>query len=74
MRALPGTHIRMKGANVKARPINPTAPTAPGRFFWSEWNAEVEVFKKGRKLFVTPPGGVTIPVTPHLAGRFKEIH
>jgi hypothetical protein len=73
MGRISGTSTRMKGAKNRARPINKSAPTEPGRYFWSEWRAVVEVFARRKKLFVTPPGGVTIPVTPHLAGHFTRI-
>lgn len=68
-----GTKTRAPGARVKARAVNKSVPNEPGRYFWSEWRAVVDVFARRKKLFVTPPGGVTIPVTPYLAGHFTRI-
>lgn len=50
-------------------------PAAPGQYFWTEWDAEVEVYKKPRResLFVTPPNGLEIRVTARLAGDFYRL-
>jgi len=64
---------RAAGARARARPSNPTTPTLPGRYYWTEWKAEVEVIKRGRTLYVTPPGGVELKITPSIAGQFKAI-
>ena len=49
-------------------------PDGPGFYWWTEWNARVEVYTKPRskKLWVTPPGPtpVEIPISPFIAGRF----
>lgn len=49
-------------------------PTLPGHYFWTEWGVDVEVYVKrpGRNatLYVKPPGGVAIKVTPFIAGAF----
>jgi len=57
------------------RSVNPTMPTEPGRYYWSEWDAVVTVYRKhrGRQLHVTPPGGIEIMVTPNIAGKFKRV-
>jgi hypothetical protein len=49
------------------------APDEPGRWFWTEWNCEVEVYKKprGKYLYVTPPGGVEIRITDKIAGGWR---
>lgn len=46
------------------------APTHAGRWYWSEWDTVVTVYKKrgGRHLYVTPPGGVEIRITHKIAG------
>lgn len=46
-------------------------PNAPGLWFWETWDAEVKVYTKkgkGRRLYVTPPGGTEIPITARIAG------
>jgi len=50
-----------------------TLPSKEGWYFWSEWGAEVLIYKKdrGKKLFVTPPNGVEIEIKPTIAGKFK---
>ena len=50
-----------------------TTPVHPGTYYWSEWKADVLVYRKPRSryLYVTPPGGVEIRVTPAIAGNFK---
>lgn len=65
---------RLPRAKIKRR-NNPTMPTQPGRYYWSEWKAEVDVYRKRSraKLYVTPPGGVEIEVTPNIAGTFRRI-
>lgn len=47
-------------------------PDGPGLFYWSEWRVVVEVTQRGRTLYVTPPNGVEIKVTPNIAGKFKR--
>lgn len=51
-------------------------PDEPGWYFWTEWDAPVRVYKKPRakSLFVTPPGGVEVRVTPRLAGDFTLLN
>lgn len=58
------------------RPTNRTAlPTQPGRYHWSEWKAVVHVYRKrgGKHLYVTPPGGVEVRITPYIAGTFRSL-
>lgn len=49
----------------------------PGEYFWTTWNAHVQVFKKkgGRHLFVTPPGphAVAVKVSHRLAGELVPV-
>ena len=47
-------------------------PTEPGRYYWSTWKATVEVYRKkgGRYLYVCPPGGIELRITPRIAGTF----
>lgn len=47
-------------------------PTLPGMYFWDAWGSDVEVIKRGRHLYVTPPckGAVEIRVTEMIAGNF----
>lgn len=54
------------------RPTNRSQlPTEPGAYYWSEWKATVDVTKRGKYLYVTPPGGVEVRITPYIAGTFK---
>ena len=56
--AMPATHLLK-------------APTHAGQWYWKEWDAEFKVYTKkgkGRRLYVTPPGGVEIPVSARIAG------
>lgn len=48
-------------------------PTEPGRYYWSEWKAFVDVVRKGRSLFVTPPAStaVEVKITNNIAGSFS---
>lgn len=48
-------------------------PTEPGLYYWSEWKAHVNVYRKrgGKYLYVVPPGGAEVRVTPFIAGTFK---
>lgn len=48
-------------------------PVAPGLYWWDTWKAEVAVVKRGRSLFVTPPGGVRVAVTARLAGTLRPV-
>jgi len=50
-------------------------PTHAGRWYWSEWGTDVTVYKKrgGKHLYVTPPGGVEIRITPKIAGGWIAI-
>ena len=46
-------------------------PDAPGMWYWGEWDCEVKVYTKkgkGRRLYVTPPGGIEVLITPRIAG------
>lgn len=56
------------------RPTCTSLPTAPGTYYWSEWKRDVRVYKKpGSKfLYVAPPDGVEIRVTPFIAGTFRR--
>lgn len=67
------TMRRLPRQKVK-RAINRTMPTEAGTYHWSEWSCFVRVYHKPRskKLFVTPPGGIEIEVTPNIAGTFKR--
>lgn len=51
-----------------------TIPTKPGTYYWDEWGAHVKVVKRGKVLYVTPPGAnrIEIKVTPNIAGVFVE--
>jgi hypothetical protein len=42
-------------------------------YMWTTWNAVVRVIKRGRKLYVKPPGGVEIQVTARTAGDFIPV-
>ena len=56
------------------RPTNRTAlPTQPGWYFWSEWKTVVDVYRKrgGKYLYVKPPGGIEVRITPYIAGTFQ---
>lgn len=49
-------------------------PTKPGKYWWTAWNAFVEVFQigKSKKLYVNPPtvDSITVPITDYIAGDF----
>lgn len=47
-------------------------PTAPGKYYWTEWACYVQVYSKrgGRHLYVCIPGGVEVRVTARIAGSF----
>jgi hypothetical protein len=51
-------------------------PTEPGRYWWSEWKCNVDVYRKrgGRHLYVTPPGGVEVRVSHKIAGTFLRVN
>lgn len=61
------------------RPLNRSElPTKPGRYYWSEWKAVVDVYTKGprcRALFVVPPvrGGIEVRISPFIAGTFTPV-
>ena len=60
-------------ASVRKTPctlFNKTAPAVPGRYYWGEYNCEVDVIKRGKYLYVTPPGpaAVEVRVSPRIAG------
>lgn len=58
----------------RTRPLfNSTAPKVPGWYYWSEYKANVEVYRRRGKLYVMPPGqlSVEVAVTPRIAGTFK---
>lgn len=60
----------------KRRPVNTSSlPTEPGRYHWSEWKCEVDVYRKrgGKHLYVVPPNGVEVRITPFIAGTFAPI-
>jgi len=50
-----------------------TIPSEPGSYYWTEWKVNVDVVRKrgGHHLYVTPPGGVEVRVTHHIAGSFE---
>lgn len=58
----------------KRLPQNKPLPTEPGMYYWTEWGRTVEVYRKGRgtALYVTPPGGIEVKVSPFIAGRFED--
>lgn len=45
-------------------------PIMQAYYKWTAWSAVVQVMKRGRKFYVTPPGGVEIQVTARTAGEF----
>lgn len=47
-------------------------PDVPGLYRWSEWKCLVEVYMRGRSLYVKPPNGVEIRITPFIAGTFTK--
>ncbi len=49
-------------------------PDHPGLYYWSEWKCLVTVEIRKGGLFVTPPNGIEIKVTPNIAGRFEKRH
>lgn len=49
-------------------------PDHPGLYYWSEWKSLVQVVMRGRSLYVTPPNGVEVKITPNIAGRFEKRH
>lgn len=60
----------------KRRPTNTSAlPTTSGLYRWSEWKADVHVYRKrgGKYLYVTPPGGLEVRITPFIAGTFAPV-
>lgn len=50
-------------------------PNEPGTYFWSEWGANVQVTKRGRFCYVTPPGRnrMEIKITKRIAGCFVKV-
>lgn len=48
-----------------------TLPSTPGLFYWTEWKSNVDVTRRGRHLYVTPPGGIEVRVTHRIAGSFQ---
>lgn len=50
-------------------------PDKPGLYRWSEWKATVDVYRKAgsKYLYVRPPGGVEVRITPFIAGTFTPI-
>lgn len=73
--------VKCKGsalASVRKKPctlFNKTAPVTPGRYYWSEYKCEVDVIKRGRYLYVTPPGSVAVEVrvSPRIAGTWQPV-
>lgn len=47
-------------------------PTHPGLYYWSEWKSLVQVTMRGHSLYVTPPNGIEVKITPNIAGKFKR--
>lgn len=56
----------------KLAPLPRTLPQCPGLYYWSEWKCCVTVEMRGKSLFVTPPNGVRVKITPKIAGRFEK--
>lgn len=50
-------------------------PTKPGKYFWDEWGAVVDITKKGRSLWVTPPtaGAIPVRISRRTAGIFVKV-
>lgn len=50
-------------------------PTEAGEFYWTEWACIVQVYAKGKgtRLYVRPPGGIEVRVTPRIAGQFVVV-
>lgn len=53
-------------------------PTEPGRYWWTTWNQNVDVYCKTKtfkpgvsKLYVKPSFGVEVQVTHRIAGDFR---
>lgn len=49
-------------------------PDHPGLYYWSEWKCLVNVVMRGKGLYVTPPKGIEVRITPNIAGRFDKRH
>lgn len=62
-------------ASVRRKPCtyyNQDIPKTPGVYYWIEWGENVEVIKRGKHLYVTPPiaGGIEVRVSGRIAGHF----
>jgi hypothetical protein len=69
------THLyggTMKRVQRARRRDTANLPDVPGLYRWSEWKALVTVVMRGKSLYVTPPNGVEIKVTPFIAGKFTK--
>lgn len=58
------------------RPTNAsTLPTEPGPYYWSEWKTVVDVYRKrgGKYLYVKPPSGTEVRISPFIAGTFVPV-
>jgi hypothetical protein len=67
--------IAMK-ASTKRRPTNTSVlPTEPGLYTWSEWPRQpLSVYAKrgSPHLYVMPPRGMEVRITPFIVGTFKK--
>lgn len=57
---------------IEVRNLGRDLPQIPGLYYWSEWKCLVIVELRGKFLFVTPPNGIRVKVTPKIAGRFEK--
>jgi hypothetical protein len=49
-------------------------PTEPGRYFWSEWGKEVDVYRKGTSLWVRVYSHwQPVKISPRIAGTFTKV-
>lgn len=50
-------------------------PTEPGRFFWDEWNREVDVTRRGNSLYVRVYSHwQPVKISPRIAGNFYKVN
>lgn len=49
-------------------------PVEPGRYFWDEWNKEVDVYRVGSSLFVRVYSHwQPVKISPRIAGKFTRV-
>lgn len=65
------TRFKAKPRIKRARNLH--VPSCPGEYYWSEWKCKVFITRRGKTLYVTPPGGIEIKVTPFIAGKFTKL-